>query len=236
MSLLAALLVLGTLPPAPPAGPQAPTGPQAPDAMAAPAVSPGFGDRGTFAPSGVISVRHSVYGPTLVLTSSPQTVPPTLPQTVPQTAQPSVTTVSFAPGVDYFVLDRLSIMISVLAEYSAGAGWHGYALGTTLGAGYYFPINERFGLYPRASFTSVYEKTIYTGAPGIIDPYISTGGTRSSVYADFELPVLVHFGQFFLGLGPRLTQRLSRSAVVYEPNAALRTRIQLVTMIGGWID
>ncbi len=218
------LLALLSTPPGPPAGPR-PPGPGATQP-----VGPRFGDRGTYAPSGSLSLGHSVSTSGLWSTSPTASTPNLIARSV------STTNISLEPGVDYFVWDRIALHLEVLAQYNSSGDGSSYALGAGAGAGYYVPLSERFGLFPRTKVSGFHQKFQASQVGSLRVGFFPYNSSHDALYFTADLPFVAHFGQFFLGAGPRFTQRLWQSSDVNPDASSLRTGIQLVTVSGGWLD
>jgi len=224
------LLALLSTPPAPPTPLGPPAGPRLPAAGTTQPAVPRFGDRGTYAPSGSLSLGHSVSTSGLWATSSRASTPNLIARSV------GTTNISIEPGVDYFVWDRIALHLELLAQYNTSSDGSSYALGAGAGAGYYVPLSERFGLFPRAKVSGFYQKFQASQVGSLSVGYFPYNSSHDAAYFTADLPFVAHFGQFFLGAGPRITQRLWQSSDVNPYASSLRTGIQLVTMIGGWLD
>ncbi|CAN0575708.1 unnamed protein product, partial [Laminaria digitata] len=163
-----------------------------------------FGDRGTYAPSGSLSLGY---------TSTPNLAARSV----------STTSTSLEPGVDYFVSDRLALHLEVLAQYNTSSDGSSYALGAGAGAGYYVPLGERFGLFPRAKVSGFHQKFQVSQTGSLRVGYFPYNPSHDAIYFTADLPFLAHFGRFFLGAGPRFTQRLWQSSDVNPYASSLRT-------------
>ncbi len=126
----------------------------------------------------------------------------------------STTTMWFAPSADVFVIDHLSVGGRVEVAHTWGAvegGGQRLELPgtTTLGfvprVGFYVPVSDRIGIWPRAGFgwSSVESAS-----------FLSTGSapakeTFRSLLLDVDLSVVYRFGEtFFLRAGPEVAVTL----------------------------
>ncbi len=194
--------------------------------VTAPPPEPAYGDAGTLSPSGVLGVSFEQFR-----------------TTNPMIAPEEQTSLMLAPGVDYFVLDD----IAVSAAFELGYTWGGFAdfrtLGLSLGGAYNVRITDHMSLVPRVALAVGHYKTF--PAEVTVRPDGTT--VLSTYYAPPDylqvdlrigLPLLVHFAHFFLGVGPRLSQRLlTRVDGGFSGTEFYhrRTSFAFVTTLGGWL-
>jgi hypothetical protein len=139
----------------------------------------------------------------------------------------SSTTLVLRPGIDYFVIDHLSI------GAFTGIDYEGTPLGstTTYGigprVGYDIPFTERFSLWPKAgiSFNSTTLKVDGLTIGGVTGP--STSSSNNAVALNLYVPVMFHANHYFVGFGPSLDADLSGDAKA--------TTIAARVVIGGWL-
>lgn len=195
-------------------------------AVVAPPPEPAYGDAGTLSPSGVVGLSFEQFR-----------------TTDPMIAPDEQISLLLAPGVDYFVLDD----IAVSAAFELGYTWGSFAdfrtLGLSLGGAYNVRITDRVSLVPRVALAVGHYKTF--PAEVTVRPDGTTMVWRfyappNYLQVDLRigLPLLVHFGHFFLGVGPRLSQRLItrvESGFVGTEFYHRRTSFAFATTLGGWL-
>lgn len=153
--------------------------------------------------------------------------------------------VSFAPGIDYFVLDQVSIGMTLDARHDESRGYDalgnllgdksdGFSAGARLGAN--LPLGGAFSLWPQATFGAFYDKAQETlvrqgQGPSVVTP---TTADTAGFWLDAFVPVLFHpVPHFFLGLGPYVNHAFSRDQSGLN-GLGDRTDANLKVVVGGW--
>jgi len=148
----------------------------------------------------------------------------------------SSTSVTFAPGIDYFVSDGTSIGGEIVIDYSNGKGLDesganeelsSTSLGFVLRAGYNLRLADVASIWLNGGV-----------GYGSVDSSVSTAmgtnqHTRTRGWIEAAAPLLVHpASHFFVGAGPALFHELSdRDQYNYENKA---TQLALRLVLGGW--
>ena len=126
---------------------------------------------------------------------------------------------SATPGVDYFVIDHLSVGLAVTFSYEAARGIDQTGGAVAPRIGYDVGLARGLSLYPHLSTS--------------IATYHVSGGNADAealVFAgNLYAPFLVHVGHAFVGFGPFL----SRELVHTKGNVATSYGADLV--VGGWL-
>lgn len=139
----------------------------------------------------------------------------------------SSSTIVLRPGLDYFVIDHLSIGAFTGIEYtsSPGSSTTRYAIGPRVG--YDIPLSERFSIWPKAglSFNSTTVKLDAVTIGGVRTPETSDSNTAMAL--NLYVPVMFHSHHYFVGIGPSLDTDLTG-----DPKT---TTISARLMVGGWL-
>ena len=152
------------------------------------------------------------------------------------TAPNTITTVSLAPGVDYFVASHVSIGGAALFGYSGTSTTTRTSLGVGPRLGAELPLGRSFSLYPRVVVSYVH---VLTEAPISRGDGFSLSRETSTSSGDIValsayVPLLVHVApHFFIGFGPSFTRDLLRT--FGSSTGDLGTRIGADLEIGGWL-
>ena len=150
----------------------------------------------------------------------------------------------FALGVDYFIIDNVSLGIDAEAGYGDHKGYGAATLDettfTTVSGGVRLsgnvPLGTRLSWYPRltlslgSSHSDTKTLSTFGGAPAPPPSSESSVGPATSLYA----PLLVHPApHFVVGFGPRLTHDFSVTrGGAYDGTQTTRLSAELV--VGGW--
>ena len=134
----------------------------------------------------------------------------------------SVTNIQFQPGIDWFVIDNLSIGGVMQFNYtSAGAG-HASTFGAGPRVGYNVPFSDLLSLWPKVGM-SIDSTSTTTSTPAG-----STSASSTSVALNLFVPLMFHPApHFFVGFGPFLDADLSGTPQATTWGAKLT--------LGGWI-
>jgi hypothetical protein len=142
----------------------------------------------------------------------------------------AVTTVSFAPAADYFVIKNLSVGGSVGVFYSKAGDTSGTRFTIGPRVGYNFEVSRLLSVWPKLGLNYAYTSN---EAPQVFDPQTNrlTGqdDDNNAIALSLFAPVMLHPApHFFAGLGPFLDTDLSGD------NRATSWGIKLT--MGGWIN
>jgi len=131
------------------------------------------------------------------------------------------------PGVDYFLLNRLSLGAFVGIDYSSVPGGSTTVFSVGPRVGYDFAFSDHFSIWPRAgvSFNSSTVKTDAEELGGVSIP--SSESSNDAVAINLFAPILFHHHRFFAGVGPALDTDLSGDAKA--------TTIAVRVTLGGWV-
>ncbi|MEQ9499105.1 MAG: hypothetical protein RIT81_19645 [Deltaproteobacteria bacterium] len=175
------------------------------------AFADGFGDAGTWVPSGNVTVNHQRF-------AWAGAVPNEL----------TYTSAAARPTVDYFVVDRLSVGAGFIGGMMSLDGQLSYTVGGLVGVGYALELSESLGLYPRAAIALTYSDV--SGGGALVQP------SSSSLSSHVSMPLLYHLDNLFIGAGPELEVLLAND--IFQGSDGERglsnTRIGLTTVLGGW--
>jgi len=131
------------------------------------------------------------------------------------------------PGVDYFLIDRLSLgaFVGVESQSQEGGSSTTFAIGPRVG--YDIAFSDRFSLWPRVGFSynATKLKTDAQSVAGVDVP--STSTSNNAVALNLYAPFLFHTNHYFAGIGPALDTDLSGDAKA--------TTFALRVTLGGWI-
>lgn len=142
-----------------------------------------FGAEGTIVPGGSIVLSHS---------------------NSPFDNDGSFTNLYLAPELTYFALENLAFGAGLNFGISAAPGFINYTYGIQPIVGYYVPVSDSIGLFPKVSL--LFSK--YHLDSDV--PVLGTSGGYSASSWSFRAgaPMLFHFGNFFLGFGPQFDRQL----------------------------
>jgi hypothetical protein len=145
------------------------------------------------------------------------------------------TTLELHPGALFFVTRNVALGGSIVVGYfTSGEGdarLHGSSFGVEPRLGYNVAFSNDAGLFPNLGFGWV--RT--SAQVGDVETATVVG---SRAYFDLGLPLLAHFGNYFLGFGPFLRMDLSAQSHVGNGDDAdvdKETVIGFETVLGGWL-
>jgi hypothetical protein len=139
----------------------------------------------------------------------------------------STTTFVLRPGVDYFIINRLSLGAFVGVESQSQAGGSSTTFGIGPRVGYDIPFSDRFSIWPKVGFSynSTTVKVDAESVAGIDVPSAST--TNNAMALNVFAPFLFHTNHYFAGIGPALDTDLSGDAKA--------TTFAVRVTLGGWL-
>lgn len=139
----------------------------------------------------------------------------------------SSTSFVLRPGVDYFLIDRLSLGAFVGIEYESLSGLSTTRFGVGPRVGYSLGFSNHFSLWPRVGFSynSTTIKTDPVEMGGIEIP--GAEASNKAVALNLFAPLLFHTNHYFAGVGPALDVDLSGDAKA--------TTFAVRVTLGGWI-
>jgi hypothetical protein len=139
----------------------------------------------------------------------------------------STTSLVLRPGVDYFLIKRLSLGVFVGIDHQATEGTKTTIFGIGPRVGYDVAFSDHFSMWPRIGFSynSTKVKIDSQTINGIRTP--SASDTNSAVALNLFVPFLFHTNHYFAGVGPALDTDLSGDSKV--------TTYALRVTLGGWI-
>jgi hypothetical protein len=156
---------------------------------------------------------------------------------------------SFEAGLDYFVVDHLSIGFDLSADYTNSTGYGADSSlvstkSTSLEGGVRFgaelPLGETFSFYPRLTLGLVDSRqseslvagsALSTAGDTVASPVTSHVGPWINLFA----PLLVHpTPHFFLGVGPRINHTFADTIGAPVGVSGQATRFGASFVLGGW--
>lgn len=139
----------------------------------------------------------------------------------------STTKFVLRPGVDYFVIDRLSVGAFVGIDYSSVANLSTTVFSVGPRVGYDIAFSDHFSIWPRAglSFNSTKLKTDDEEVGGVSVP--GSSSSNDAIAINLFAPILFHTNRFFAGVGPALDTDLSGDAKA--------TTFAVRVTLGGWV-
>lgn len=139
----------------------------------------------------------------------------------------SSTTFVLRPGVDYFLIKRLSLGAFFGVDYSSVPGGSTTAFRVGPRVGYDVAFSDHFSIWPRAglSYNSTKVETDAEDVGGVTVP--SASGSNDAIAINLFAPVLFHTNHYFAGVGPALDTDLSGDAKA--------TTFAVRVTLGGWI-
>jgi hypothetical protein len=139
----------------------------------------------------------------------------------------SSTTFVLRPGVDYFLLNRLSLGAFFGVESQSQAGGSSTTFGIGPRVGYDIPFSDRFSVWPKVGFSynATTVKVDSRNVGGINIPSSST--SNNAVALNLFAPFMFHTNHYFAGVGPALDTDLSGDAKA--------TTFALRVTLGGWL-
>ncbi|HYJ10884.1 MAG TPA: hypothetical protein VEX18_17800 [Polyangiaceae bacterium] len=148
----------------------------------------------------------------------------TLTHTTVSGSDDSSTNFVLRPGVDYFLIDRLSLGAFVGIDYESLTGISTTRFGVGPRVGYSLGFSNHFSLWPRVG-VSYNSSTIKTDAIAGFAPESEV--SNNAVALNLFAPLLFHTNHYFAGVGPALDVDLSGDAKA--------TTFAIRVTLGGWI-
>lgn len=133
----------------------------------------------------------------------------------------STTSLVLRPGVDYFLIKRLSLGAFVGVDHQVTPGGSTTTFGVGPRLGYDIAFSDHFSVWPRLGFS--FNKT----STKIDLPTASSSISNSAVALNLFAPFLFHTNHYFAGVGPALDTDLSG-----DPKT---TTVALRVTLGGWV-
>jgi len=145
----------------------------------------------------------------------------------------SVTTITLAPSVDYFVIKNLSVGGLIGVDYRKAGSSHGTRFQIGPRVGYNFAFSRLLSLWPKLGFSYAHTSTDYQNVGrinSVTGLNTAIGNNKSNAIAlNIFVPVVVHPApHFFAGFGPFVDTDLSGD------NRATVWGLKLT--LGGWVN
>jgi hypothetical protein len=136
----------------------------------------------------------------------------------------STTTFVLRPGVDYFVIPKLSVGVFLGVDHLSQplASTTTFAVGPRVG--YDIAFSDRFSIWPRAGLSFNHTALEVEGVGGVTP---SSDESNDAIAVNLFAPVMYHTQHFFAGVGPALDTDLSGNAKT--------TTFAVRVTLGGWI-
>ncbi len=132
------------------------------------------------------------------------------------------------PGVDYFLIKRLSLGAFLGVDYQATQATSTTTFGVGPRVGYDIAFSDHFSIWPRLgfSFNSTTAKVKAQNLGGGVET-LSASQSNSGLALNLFAPLLFHTNHYFAGVGPALDTDLSgkRKATTFAVRVTL----------GGWV-
>ena len=139
----------------------------------------------------------------------------------------STTTFVLRPGVDYFIIDRLSLGAFVGVDHQAVPSGSSTTFGVGPRVGYDIAFSDYFSIWPRAGF-SYNSSTIKVDAENVGGVEVpGSEASNNAVALNLFAPLLFHTNHYFAGVGPALDTDLSGDAKA--------TTFAVRVTLGGWL-
>ncbi len=137
------------------------------------------------------------------------------------------TSVVLRPGVDYFLVKRLSLGAFLGVDHQVTRGGSATTFGIGPRVGYDIAFSDRFSIWPRLGFSFNHTNATLDAQHfgGLQTP--SSSSSNSAIALNLFAPFLFHTNHYFVGVGPALDTDLSGDAKT--------TTIALRVTLGGWI-
>jgi hypothetical protein len=139
----------------------------------------------------------------------------------------SSSTFVFRPGVDYFLIDRLSLGAFFGVDHESIPTGSSTTIGVGPRVGYDIAFSDQFSIWPKVGFsynsTSVEADAMTVG--GIEVPGSDT--SNNAVALNLFAPIMFHTHHYFAGIGPALDTDLSGDAKA--------TTFAVRVTLGGWL-
>lgn len=135
----------------------------------------------------------------------------------------STTSLVLRPGVDYFLIDRLSLgaFLGVVHQGTQAGSSTTFGIGPRVG--YDIAFSDHLSIWPRAGFS--YNSTSLKVDATPLTPSVKT--TNNAVAINLFVPLMFHTNHYFAGVGPALDTDLSGDAKA--------TTFAVRVTLGGWI-
>lgn len=138
-----------------------------------------------------------------------------------------VTTITFEPAADYFVIDNLSVGGFIGINYAKAGNADGTRFSIGPRVGYNLSFTNMMSVWPKIGLSYAHSSAGYTTSQGNVD--VSTSKSNNSIALNLFVPVMFHPAtHFFLGLGPFLDTDLSGDNRV--------TAYGIKLTVGGWLS
>lgn len=139
----------------------------------------------------------------------------------------SSTSIELRPGVDYFLVKRLSLGAFIGISHQATQAGSTTIWGLGPRVGYDIAFSDHFSVWPKIGFSynKTKAKTDAQDISGFRTPSISD--SSSALALNLFVPFLFHTNHYFAGVGPALDTNLTGDSKV--------TTIALRVTLGGWI-
>lgn len=139
----------------------------------------------------------------------------------------STTNFVLRPGVDYFLVNRLSLGAFAGIDYGSVPGGSTTAFSIGPRVGYDIAFSDNFSIWPKLglSYSSTTVKTDAEELAGVSIP--SSERTNNAIAINLFAPVMFHMNRFFAGVGPALDTDLSGDAKA--------TTVAVRVTLGGWV-
>jgi hypothetical protein len=139
----------------------------------------------------------------------------------------STMTFVFRPGVDYFVIDRLSLGAFFGVAHESLPTGSSTTIGVGPRAGYDIAFSDQFSIWPKAGFsynsTSVKADAMTVGGFEVPESETDNNAIALNLFA----PIMFHTHHYFAGIGPALDADLSGDAKA--------TTFAVHVTLGGWL-
>jgi hypothetical protein len=132
----------------------------------------------------------------------------------------ATTSLVLRPGVDYFVIDRLSIGAFVGIDRKTTPAESTTTWGIGPRVGYDIAFSDHFSIWPRIGFS-------YNSISLKVDEPVSVSNSNHAIALNLFAPFLFHTNHYFAGVGPALDTDLSGDAKM--------TTWGIQVTLGGWI-
>lgn len=139
----------------------------------------------------------------------------------------SRTSIELRPGVDYFLIKRLSLGAFIGVDHQATQAGSSTTWGLGPRVGYDIAFSDHFSVWPRVGF-SYNKTTVKTDSQDVGAVRIpSTSDSSSALALNVFVPFLFHTNHYFAGVGPALDTDLTGDSKA--------TTIALRVTLGGWV-
>ena len=137
------------------------------------------------------------------------------------------TTFIFRPGIDYFVINRLSLGAFFGVDHQSVPTGSTTTIGVGPRVGYDIPFSDQFSFWPKAGFSynSSSVKVDASDVGGVDIPESET--SNNAIALNLFAPIMFHTHHYFAGIGPGLDTDLSGDAKA--------TTFAVRVTLGGWL-